>query len=547
MRREEIHGAFEKQWRAGIRPSLELYLERVEPRERSALLWELLGLEVELRRQGGEAPRAEEYLKRLPDHRQLVQLFFSGEYNSGAAAEGIEAQSGASTTDLLVSIRTECPRRETLLSYFARSQSVVDAEEVHEHLVVCERCRETARELHAAGPIRSLTEEALSFTGDGRGEGPAEAKDEEPGSPRGVLTSIQSSPGKSARSILRLSDPLSQSDPGAIDYGATAGWRGTQVDQFLLLDLLGIGGMGAVYKAADARLGRIVALKVLLPRFAMDEARAAAQLEHENVTRLYQTGVFRGESYIVMDFVDGINLQDLTSELGVLAPEAAIPLVVQAACGIEAAHEKGLVHRDIKPANLMVTRTGKIKVLDFGLAREVHLLKLRHEVAGTPLFMAPEQWNGEGVDFRSDVFSLTGTLMYLVSGEKPVDASVSGGFHRVRPLATWLPRPLAELLAHGLAIRPEDRFPSMKELRLALEAIAAEDLSVRRSPRPGVSLDRLAFRLRGTEKASASSVIEIAARKARKNLRKKWRREIIMIALFVAAIIAMIALLGTWS
>src|SRR5690349_8565940 len=199
---------------------------------------------------------------------------------------------------------------------------------------------------------------------------------------------------------------------------------GTRIGQYEIVPPIGAGGMGEVYRARDAALGRDVAIKVLPAAFAHDEdrlrrfvqeAQAAAALNHPNILAIYQIGQHSGAPFIVSELLEGETLRDHLHG-GALVPRKAIDYAVQAARGLGAAHEKGIVHRDLKPENLFVTTDGRVKILDFGIAKltgtsadDVDTMEVRTDagsVLGTVGYMAPEQVRGLTVDPRADIFSL---------------------------------------------------------------------------------------------------------------------------------------------
>jgi serine/threonine protein kinase len=215
------------------------------------------------------------------------------------------------------------------------------------------------------------------------------------------------------------------------ELGRIAGYRVQKV--------LGKGGMGAVYLALDESLNRRVALKVMLPRFAVDahsserfrrEARAAAAVKHENVVTVYQVGEDCGVPFIAMEYLSGYPLDEYLQRKGRLNVAQALRVGAEAAAGLAAAHAVGLVHRDIKPANLWLEAPhGRIKILDFGLARPVEVssqaggLTRTGVVLGTPAYMSPEQAAGDPLDHRTDLFSLGVVLYQLVTGRRPFERS----------------------------------------------------------------------------------------------------------------------------
>ncbi|MBX9581886.1 MAG: serine/threonine protein kinase, partial [Gemmataceae bacterium] len=215
--------------------------------------------------------------------------------------------------------------------------------------------------------------------------------------------------------------------------------RGLSVGRYVLLDLLGEGGMGKVFKARDARLGRDVALKLIRPerlahpaamaRFDQ-EMKALGKLDHPNVVRAFDAGQAGGAHYVAMEFIDGADLTKLVRVRGPLPVGEAGEYARQAALGLHHAYENGLVHRDVKPSNLIATRDGRtVKLVDLGLARlndeaaDAGRVTQEGFVLGTPDFLAPEQArNPAGVDTRADIYALGATLFYLLTGRVPYDA-----------------------------------------------------------------------------------------------------------------------------
>jgi predicted Ser/Thr protein kinase/nitrous oxidase accessory protein NosD len=265
-------------------------------------------------------------------------------------------------------------------------------------------------------------------------------------------------------------------------------------NRYHLLDRIGEGGMGAVYRARDTKLDRVVAVKVLPPDRLQDpaavarfqrEARALAKLSHSGIVQAYDADEDRGRQFLAMEYVEGTNLRDLILEHGPLSPARAADVIHQAARALEHAHSRGLVHRDLKPSNLLVTRTGQVKLLDLGLARFVQdqiadvRLTLEGMGMGTPDYMAPEQFRGaRNADERSDVYGLGCTLHEALSGRVPFPGSSLE--EKIRAHEEAEPAPIEELCPEcptGLALaarkmmakRPADRFQSARE---AAEALA---------------------------------------------------------------------------
>ncbi|HLE31101.1 MAG TPA: serine/threonine-protein kinase, partial [Bacteroidota bacterium] len=202
---------------------------------------------------------------------------------------------------------------------------------------------------------------------------------------------------------------------------------GQTISHYKILEKLGEGGMGVVYKAQDTRLDRLVALKFLpdhvavgsaeLERF-VQEAKAAAGLSHPNICTIYGIEEAEKKHFIVMEFVDGQMLQEKKAALSM---KQALDIGIQIADGLAAAHEKGIVHRDIKPENIMIRKDGRVQIMDFGLAKLRGASRLTKEgsTVGTAGYMSPEQVQGLETDHRSDIFSL-GVLLYeMLTGQPP--------------------------------------------------------------------------------------------------------------------------------
>ncbi len=206
------------------------------------------------------------------------------------------------------------------------------------------------------------------------------------------------------------------------------------VDRYEILDKVGSGGMSDVYKAKDHILGRIVAIKELKSEFSEDvnfvtkfrtEAQSAAGLEHPNIVNIYDVGSENGCHFIVMEYVEGITLKTYIEKKGQLSFKEATSIAIQVARGIEAAHNKQITHRDIKPQNIMISTEGKVKVMDFGIARASSSNTISSEVMGSVHYASPEQARNGVVDGRSDIYSL-GIVMYeMVTGRVPFDGETT--------------------------------------------------------------------------------------------------------------------------
>ena len=285
--------------------------------------------------------------------------------------------------------------------------------------------------------------------------------------------------------------------------------RGAVVGRYVVIDRAGEGGMGVVYKAYDPERERAVALKLLHagPKTGDDaerrqarllrEAKALARLSHPNVVAVHDVGTYEGDVFLATEFVEGAPLK---SWLLVEKParKEVLRVMIAAGEGLAAAHGAGLVHRDVKPGNLHVGKDGRVRVIDFGLARtdvsedatrddivdpppssnpaslEGPLTRIGH-VVGTPRYMAPEQHEKSAVDARSDQFSFCATLYEALYGEPPFEAgdddyksSKKEGRVRAAPEGSHVPKHLRQILLRGLAPKPEDRWPSMDALLVEL-------------------------------------------------------------------------------
>jgi len=261
--------------------------------------------------------------------------------------------------------------------------------------------------------------------------------------------------------------------------------------RYRVLEELGQGSMGIVYKAHDPNLDLILAVKVLRPeclqgetlvkRF-LAEARVLGRLDHPNIVRVYNVDEDQGTVYIAMEFLEGEGLNDLAKRKR-LSPEEIADLGAKIAEGLGYAHSKGIVHRDVKPGNILVRSDGKPKITDFGIARiedtAEHLRTQAGEVLGTPAYMSPEQVLSEPVDGRSDIFSLGIILYELCAGERPFRGDSLGAVFQAITQAMpvpllerhpEIPAALAEVVERCLRRNPANRFQSGEDLAAALRA-----------------------------------------------------------------------------
>lgn len=248
--------------------------------------------------------------------------------------------------------------------------------------------------------------------------------------------------------------------------------------QFEIKECLGRGGMGVVYKALQKSLKRWVAIKILAPERSSEEkfaerfsreAQTLALLNHPNIVTVFDYGEVEGLFYIVMEYVDGLNLRDLLRD-GKMEAYQALAIVPPICEALQYAHEKGVVHRDIKPENLLLDREGRIKIADFGIAS---LVGVDGEKSGTPPYMAPEQKEGS-VDRRADIYALGVVLFEMLTGERP-DMDLSAPSSRVR--GVQLDIRIDEMVLRALDKEPEKRYQTAGEFRTAVETIAESNLS----------------------------------------------------------------------
>ncbi|MAG69729.1 MAG: serine/threonine-protein kinase [Vicinamibacterales bacterium] len=265
------------------------------------------------------------------------------------------------------------------------------------------------------------------------------------------------------------------------------------IGRYRVLERVGQGGMGVVYRAHDPVLDRDVAIKSILGEFGDDEessadhfereARAAARLQHPNIITIYELGEAEGAPYIVMEFLDGTDLDGLMRRSPPLALADRVQLVIQLCAGLSFAHAQGVIHRDIKPSNVRVLEDGTVKLLDFGIAKRSGSDPSFSDPAGSVEYMSPEQLNGEAVDVRTDVFAV-GALMYeLFGGGAPFKgdspAAVAYQILNEEPasLRAAVPEALEQVVARALQKQPEARYASADELLTALRLVCETALA----------------------------------------------------------------------
>jgi TolB-like protein/Tfp pilus assembly protein PilF/predicted Ser/Thr protein kinase len=271
---------------------------------------------------------------------------------------------------------------------------------------------------------------------------------------------------------------------------------GTTVGHYRILEKIGQGGMGVVYKAEDTKLKRTVALKFLRPGFARDpeiparfvqEAQAAAALDHPNICSVYEINEAGDRTYIAMAYVDGRSLRQRI-ESGPLGVDEAANIAVQVAEGLREAHERGIIHRDVKPGNIMLTEKGLAKIMDFGLAKISSGKDLTETAAilGTAVYMSPEQAAGKKVDYRTDIWSLGCVLYEMLAGRRPFEAGHDQAvIHAIlneeaQPISVLrkdIPTEIEMILRKCLQKDPRNRYQDAAGLIGALRSVSGHGVS----------------------------------------------------------------------
>ena len=334
-----------------------------------------------------------------------------------------------------------------------------------------------------------------------------------------------------ARTLTPTPPPGSAGSDGASEVQSIDVAAGTRVGQYEIIRELGSGGMGTVYLARDLRLGRRVAIKFLqsknqdMTRRFILEARATASCSHENIVIIYEVGHYKGNPFMVLEYLHGQPMSEVAKRDTKLPPARVVELMLPVVRALVCAHEKGIVHRDLKPDNVFVTESGAVKVLDFGIAKVVQGTaknepsapislpldigvpesgsdeKTRaNAVVGTAKYMSPEQWNiGVDIDHRTDIWSAGIMLYQMLAGRHPLPpdtppvmtAALKQPMPKLRSVAPEVPVELAEVVDRCLMKRKEDRFPDAKALLHALEpfqpGVVARTLQGDTSPYAGLS------------------------------------------------------------
>jgi serine/threonine protein kinase/WD40 repeat protein len=336
-----------------------------------------------------------------------------------------------------------CPDQTTLENFLLGKLSATEQSAVSEHLQSCSQCTASANTLMPQDEITQAIRARRVLTGD---EGAVALAAE-----KGKLLSSQLQTMQPDETVIGDNVQIPPADPNAtVTFGSVqtpdealnflAPAQGPdelgRLGDYRILELLGMGGMGMVFRAEDARLKRQVALKVMKPSVAasrtakdrfLREAQFTAAIEHDNIVQIFQVGEDNGVPFIAMPFLKGESLKTRQERVGRMSQKDVLKVGIQVAAGLAAAHDRNLIHRDIKPDNIWIEeKTGRAKILDFGLVRatsEDAGLTQSGMVMGTPRYMAPEQALGQDVDHRCDLFSLGSVLYHLASGKLPFEGS----------------------------------------------------------------------------------------------------------------------------
>src|SRR5271154_1770491 len=300
---------------------------------------------------------------------------------------------------------------------------------------------------------------------------------------------------------------------------------GTKLGPYEIKSQVGAGGMGEVYRARDTRLGRDVALKILPESFSRDsdrlrrfeqETQAVAALNHPNIVAIYDVGPFESAPFLVSELLEGESLRAVINR-GPIPQRKVIEYAVQVANGLAAAHDKGIVHRDLKPENLFVCRDGRVKILDFGLAKlagkggepDGATMTSSHTAAGvvmgTASYMSPEQVRGEAVDARTDMFAFGAVLYEMLSGKRAfqrdtppetMTAILREDIPEITDVQPPIPPALDRIVRRCLEKSPDHRFQSAKDLAFGLESLSQISTSSNTASQAAIESGKSAPRLK---------------------------------------------------
>src|SRR5262245_17474325 len=405
---------------------------------------------------------------------------------------------------------SNCRQPEDLQRFLLGQLAAADAEQVQKHLTACPRCLDTISHLQASDTLVD------AFRAQAQAAAPVEAE--------AVARLINRLGGLSPISCTHEGEAISPGgqaetdSPAAILAPPQAADEIGRLGHYRVLSVLGAGGMGIVFAAEDPQLQRRVALKMMRPDLAarpadrqrfVREAQAMAAIEHDHIVTIHQVGEDRGIPFLAMQLLKGETLEDRLQQAESVNPPAILPvadvlrIAREIAQGLAAAHSQGLTHRDIKPGNIWLEKSGRVKILDFGLARperdDAHLTQTG-SIAGTPAYMSPEQAAGQPVDQLSDMFSLGCVLYRLLTGRLPFAGPTTLAV--LRSLALEQPPPprvasrevppalsdlTMRLLAKDPRGRPQTAEEVVQELAKIERALEAEARRAESKPQPAAA------------------------------------------------------------
>jgi hypothetical protein len=300
-----------------------------------------------------------------------------------------------------------------------------------------------------------------------------------------------------------------------------------KIGRYTILEKIGEGGMGIVYKARDPVIERIVAIKSISALLGVDastksrflrEARSAGQLNHKNIITIYDLGTEEGQVYLAMEYLEGEDLKTKISKRVPMCLEEKLQIIIQVCEGLSHAHSRQIVHRDIKPGNIFITSSGQVKILDFGLAQYVASDVSRSGFLGTPSYSSPELLRGGVVDQRSDIFALGVVLYELLSFQKPFTGeSFPAVLYKIlefdpEPLSNTdptIPPELSKIVQRTLAKKPEQRYQRLDEVLKDLEDfISGKDPAAEPGRQAAISGDQI------TSTREAADLLQSAAARA---------------------------------
>ena len=473
---DEICDAFESEWKSGRRPRIEDYLGNAGEGDRNELLRELLAVEIQWRQKHGELPQRHEYSERFTKHLDIIDALLASAVQAEPSNAACPPGSDHNLLFGILALQMDFITRDQLVEGMnawvldkskALGEILVERGALsQETRVIIEVLVAKHEELHGNDPQQSLAAVAprIAIPSDLK-----DINDDE------VQKSLQSL-------IVPEGQDLFASTVAAPSVGDTISYFG----DYELLDVLGRGGMGVVYKARQVSLDRTVALKMILSgqlsserevaRFHA-EAEAAAKLDHPGIVPIHEIGEHNGQHYFSMGYVEGTSLASKLRD-GPLSAKEATTLVQQVAEAVQHAHDHGIIHRDLKPANVLLDKEGQPRLTDFGLAKRLESdseLTASGQVMGSPAYMSPEQAEGRVKELgpATDIYSL-GTVLYsLLTGRPPfLSDTVADTLMQVinqepvspRRLNSKCPRDLETICLKCLRKEPAKRYASAADL-----------------------------------------------------------------------------------